>query len=86
MSIMNFMEKPLKILVAIFLSLMFTISLAKLVICIYDDYYFNEDNFTLFAEQQQEGEEEPTTANEVDNWLTENDLGEHKKLFRDNGE
>jgi hypothetical protein len=78
------MKKSLKILVAIFLSLMFTISLAKLVICIYDDYYFNEEeNFTLFVEDVEQEEE---ANNQVDNWLTENDLGEYIKLFRDNGE
>jgi hypothetical protein len=81
---MKFMKKSLKILVAIFLSLMFTISLAKLVICIYDDYYFNEEeNFTLFVEDVEQEEE---ANNQVDNWLTENDLGEYIKLFRDNGE
>lgn len=76
MNCSSMLLRLVKILVAIFLSLMFTISLLKLVICVYNEYV-NEDDLGSFS---------GSSNTEVDEWLEENDLGEYKKLFRDNGE
>lgn len=58
-----------KILVAIFLSLIFTISLLKLVICIHDEYY-NDQNSDMGS---------------VDTWLEQNNLGHYKEIFKAKG-
>lgn len=58
-----------KILSAIILSLMFTISLSKLVICLWDDVDFSYADGRL----------------DVDLWLDQNELGDYKKLFQEKG-
>ncbi|XP_050076858.1 apoptosis-resistant E3 ubiquitin protein ligase 1 isoform X4 [Anopheles maculipalpis] len=62
----------IKILVAVVLSLTFTISLSKLVLCIWNGW-FNADAADY---------ETPTI---VDEWLDHNQLGKYKQLFRDRG-
>lgn len=59
-----------KVLVAVGLSLLFTISLAKLVICIWN-WQFVEDTDGVVA---------------VENWLHQNRLGQYTELFIKSGE
>ena len=65
-------KRCIKILVAIFLSLMFTISLGKLVICLWDDYYAVNYGYT-------------SSKADIDEWLEQNNLADYKQLFRDKG-
>lgn len=56
-----------KLIVAIALSFMFTISLAKLVFCVWDNWDSN-DHFG-------------NKKSDVDNWLDQNNFGQYKELF-----
>lgn len=63
-----------KILVAVGLSLLFTISLVKLAICFWREiFHYDFDGNGTQIEQ-------------IDKWLEDNDLGEYKKLFKEKGE
>lgn len=58
-----------KILVAVGLSLLFTISLAKLVLCIWNWQFIEVDDGVAA----------------VENWLNQNELEKYKDLFIKNG-
>ncbi|XP_055683198.1 apoptosis-resistant E3 ubiquitin protein ligase 1 isoform X1 [Lutzomyia longipalpis] len=59
----------MKICCAILLSFLFTFSLGKFVLCLWDKFYTTEGDFAL----------------DVDTWLDQNDLGQYKDLFRQKG-
>lgn len=59
-----------KIILAIILSLTFTISLWKIIICVHTKYF---DDFDL-------------NGDSVDTWLIQNELGAYRELFRNMGE
>lgn len=62
-----------KILVAVGLSLLFTISLAKLVLCIWNHHFADGGD----------GVDDGVAA--VEKWLDQHGLGKHKKLFAERG-
>uniref|UniRef100_A0A182NEE4 Uncharacterized protein n=1 Tax=Anopheles dirus TaxID=7168 RepID=A0A182NEE4_9DIPT len=88
----------IKILVAVVLSLTFTVSLSKLVLCVWNGW-FNADaaDYEIFASYPgagRLGSAAPSasstggsyyrrTPTVVDEWLDHNQLGKYKQLFRD---
>ncbi|XP_053677079.1 apoptosis-resistant E3 ubiquitin protein ligase 1 isoform X1 [Anopheles nili] len=89
----------IKILVAVMLSLTFTISLSKLVLCVWNGW-FNADaaDYEIFASYpglgpssapststSAGGSQQRRTPTIVDEWLDHNQLGKYKQLFRDKG-
>ena len=82
-----------KILLAVFLSLIFTVTLSKLVLCIYHNLFnenHSQDNVKVYDVKDDvhsgggsSGGQD--VGGEVENWLEENQLGQYKKLFRDKG-
>ncbi|XP_058121974.1 apoptosis-resistant E3 ubiquitin protein ligase 1 isoform X1 [Anopheles ziemanni] len=75
-----------KILVAVVLSLTFTISLSKLVLCVWNGW-FNADaaDYEIFAPFSSGPAPHQQRVSIVDSWLDHNQLGKHKQLFRDRG-
>ncbi|GAB0095935.1 hypothetical protein DMENIID0001_113750 [Sergentomyia squamirostris] len=59
----------IKISCAIFLSFLFTFSLGKFILCLWDNYTPTDGDFTLT----------------VDSWLEAINLGQYKQLFRQKG-
>lgn len=66
-------NKCFKLMIAIALSLMFTISLAKLILCIWNNNSLWDPEF---------GERRI----DVEEWLDSSGLGEYKDLFHEKGE
>ncbi|KFB39845.1 hypothetical protein ZHAS_00007217 [Anopheles sinensis] len=73
-----------KILVAVVLSLTFTISLSKLVLCVWNGW-FNADaaDYEIFAPFSSGPASHQRRVSIVDSWLDHNQLGKYKQLFRD---
>ncbi|XP_055709347.1 apoptosis-resistant E3 ubiquitin protein ligase 1 isoform X1 [Phlebotomus papatasi] len=59
----------MKICCAILLSFLFTFSLGKFVLCLWDKFYTTDGDLAL----------------NVDTWLEQNDLGQYKTLFQEKG-
>uniref|UniRef100_A0A182F164 SAM domain-containing protein n=1 Tax=Anopheles albimanus TaxID=7167 RepID=A0A182F164_ANOAL len=83
-----------KILVAVVLSLTFTISLSKLVLCFWNDWFnANAADYEILAPYPGGGRPGPfgpgaahrRRASIVDDWLDQHQLGKYKRLFRDQG-
>ncbi|XP_055594596.1 apoptosis-resistant E3 ubiquitin protein ligase 1 isoform X2 [Uranotaenia lowii] len=97
---MKMIVRCVKILLAVGLSLMFTVSLAKLVLCVWSEWFIEHsaDYEILYPNGRSAGGS--TTGNLgsipggdrmgrssslVDDWLEQNQLGKYEQLFRDRG-
>lgn len=79
-----------KILLAVLLSLTFTISLAKLVLCVWSEWFIeNSTDYEIlygYPPLHRGGPSRTSSGSLVDEWLEQNQLGKYRQLFRDRGE
>lgn len=84
-----------KILLAVVLSLTFTISLAKLVLCVWSEWFIeNSTDYEIlygYPPLHRGGgggggrSRTSSSSSLVDEWLEQNQLGKYRQLFRDRG-
>lgn len=78
-----------KILLAVVLSLTFTISLAKLVLYVWSEWFIeNSADYEILHGYPplRHGADGSRSGSLVDEWLEQNQLGKYRQLFRDRGE
>ncbi|XP_062549284.1 apoptosis-resistant E3 ubiquitin protein ligase 1 isoform X2 [Armigeres subalbatus] len=75
-----------KILLAVVLSLTFTISLAKLVLCVWSEWFIeNSADYEILHGYPPLRRGGSRSSSLVDEWLEQSQLGKYRQLFRDRG-